>query len=825
VFNNYWNFIGTSLPSGWTSSSSTYIQVNNGLYLNPTDTTGVTNYAYYGTAIPTPYIVEGDLVKLINNKGAPAIGISEGSSISEGYNYLLSGGYGLWFTSTNGGQFINSAGTTINGLPALSIPVITSLIWYKTGGENVSYNYVVKASSSDSSYSLGSNMYIDVGQSAGSYYTSGEYQWLRVRDYPPGGVMPSATPICLFSSTPEVCFSWTSSVYPKQISGATSSKLSIPLTTAGNFSYYVNVNDSIGKSVSSNNGTYEVKYVYTPLSVSISPLSANYYVGQNINISSAASGGTPPYSYQWYNDTGTQTAISGATSSTYSTPANAIGTYKYNVQVTDKEPSTISSATGTYNIYQPLGVPTLNITNSFYGGIGWCLDTNTSEGAITIKANVQGGTGDIYYYFYEAYPPGSPESLVQASTSNNYTFNLAGKPDGDYEFQVQVCDYGDYYGGVCKWSSPLYVNTILTWCGTNKNPSLSSSILTNSSIIIQNGYTLNTNCYDLISNGNVSLFGNITTGYYGGNGNYAYNYYYSPKGQFNFSGSYALNPYIFGGVFAGAGGGGGGGTAEVPSGETLDILSGGGGAGSGGWGGPGEAYNGSGYSVDGICSTSSGECMVESSTSAPPGGAGGSDQTIYNIIGPIGGIGGTNESNIYYGSNGGNGGNTGSGTINNTILQSLWNSNEGIMGGLAGAQGGQGGIGAFSMGGFNATGGAGGLGACGLYIQANNAIIDGYIFANGKNGTLGTGNCYSGVGAAVGGGGGGGGGGGIIIAFNTTQSPPYHTSLFENKGGYGAPQNTYSGCGYTLYGGAGGGGGYGASSYYNYPSGNPPIKP
>jgi hypothetical protein len=75
---------------------------------------------------------------------------------------------------------------------------------------------------------------------------------------------------------------------------------------------------------------------YTPIappsSVSISPLSATIYVGQSVPFTSTVTGGTPPYSYQWYmNDN----PVSGATSSSWMFTPTTTGVYYVYLKVTD----------------------------------------------------------------------------------------------------------------------------------------------------------------------------------------------------------------------------------------------------------------------------------------------------------------------------------------------------------------------------------------------------------------------------------------------------------------------------------------------------------
>jgi hypothetical protein len=82
--------------------------------------------------------------------------------------------------------------------------------------------------------------------------------------------------------------------------------------------------------------------VPSPLSVSISPLSASIPVGQQVTFTSTVSGGYTPYTYQWYlNDT----AVSGATMNNWAFTPIALGTYIVHLRVTDAYNSTVQSET------------------------------------------------------------------------------------------------------------------------------------------------------------------------------------------------------------------------------------------------------------------------------------------------------------------------------------------------------------------------------------------------------------------------------------------------------------------------------------------------
>jgi len=80
--------------------------------------------------------------------------------------------------------------------------------------------------------------------------------------------------------------------------------------------------------------------VPSPLSVSISPLSASIPVGQPVTFTSTVSGGYTPYTYQWYlNDT----QVSGATMNNWTFTPTTLGTYIVHLKVTDAYNSTVQS--------------------------------------------------------------------------------------------------------------------------------------------------------------------------------------------------------------------------------------------------------------------------------------------------------------------------------------------------------------------------------------------------------------------------------------------------------------------------------------------------
>ena len=119
----------------------------------------------------------------------------------------------------------------------------------------------------------------------------------------------------------------------------------------------------------------------------ITPAAPTINAGQSITLTSSPSGGTPPYSYQWYTGAGCTSPISGATASTYGTgPLTSSVTYYY--EVTDSAHSPISACSSgafvfvipahvdtTGGTYMPVGV---NFTDGY--GHSWETPGGTVAG-------------------------------------------------------------------------------------------------------------------------------------------------------------------------------------------------------------------------------------------------------------------------------------------------------------------------------------------------------------------------------------------------------------------------------------------------------------
>jgi hypothetical protein len=191
VFNNYWNFAGTSLPSGLnTLLNGGSVTVNNGVTLS---TGSAETDVYSSTTLTTPAIVEA-LVTSDSNSDA-AVFFSEnditstpsfGANIYNGYvgGYALGTRQSLW-------REINATYIELAYGSSAVYPAVLSLIWGGTGNIKSTYNYGSALTSTDTSFSVGSGWI--VGLTSYNHGTSPyvQYQWLRTRSYPPNGVMPA----------------------------------------------------------------------------------------------------------------------------------------------------------------------------------------------------------------------------------------------------------------------------------------------------------------------------------------------------------------------------------------------------------------------------------------------------------------------------------------------------------------------------------------------------------------------------------------------------------------------------------------------------------
>ena len=194
VFTNYWNFAGTSLPSGFSSlaSGSTY-SVNNGLTLSSPATSG--DYIHvFTTSQYAPSIEESYVSSWTNiNDGEYDIAYTTVETASGG-----DAGYQTAYrfdNNANDNRIVKDIAGTGTLITSASFTLPSSFIlggfWPATGNEGFQINYANPLFGTDTAITYAnSNIDLFIGSSATATIST-IITWLRTRAYPPNGVMPS----------------------------------------------------------------------------------------------------------------------------------------------------------------------------------------------------------------------------------------------------------------------------------------------------------------------------------------------------------------------------------------------------------------------------------------------------------------------------------------------------------------------------------------------------------------------------------------------------------------------------------------------------------
>jgi hypothetical protein len=240
------------------------------------------------------------------------------------------------------------------------------------------------------------------------------------------------------------------------VSGATSSYWTFTPSSTGSYSIYVEVTDSVGVTATSNTATVTVK---AALSVTVSPSSVTLDFGQSQTFTSSVSGGTSPYSYQWYLN---GVAVSGATGASWTFTPSSTGSYTVYVKVTDSACKQATSNTATVTVKAALSVTVSPSSVT--------LDVGQSQ---TFTSSVSGGTSP---YSYQWYLNGV---AVSGATGASWTFTPSSS--GTYTVYVEVTDSATSPANAKSNVASVTVNLQLT---VTISPPISTIYLTQSQ-----GYT------------------------------------------------------------------------------------------------------------------------------------------------------------------------------------------------------------------------------------------------------------------------------------------------------------------------------------------------
>jgi YVTN family beta-propeller protein len=182
----------------------------------------------------------------------------------------------------------------------------------------------------------------------------------------------------------------------------------------------INISTSgAGKSGTSNQ--FIVSNPPQPLSASASPPTLSVNTGQAATFTASASGGSPSYSFQWFEGSN---AIAGQ--ATLSVTKSTAGTFSFYCKVTDSASATINTNTVTLTVTSPPPPPTLTAYATPKTA------TATTGQSSTFTASASGGALPYNFVWYEG------SAAITGETKP--TLNITKNTEGSYTFYCKITD-------------------------------------------------------------------------------------------------------------------------------------------------------------------------------------------------------------------------------------------------------------------------------------------------------------------------------------------------------------------------------------------------
>ena len=200
IFNYYTNFAGTSLPSGWTTSDTAGISINNGVQINA-GSVYTTSPVFTSTNSVEEMYAKYTALNSANYSGIMQSNTQFPQDGNSGSNaeilWMTNGGsneYSAWSANGSSANYNIQNGILLNFIPNLNqFYIIGTYINDSIIGEQIDYIDKLTASGT-----FDTSQYVILGcfqgSGCGSFTINPLFvQWVRVRAYPPNGVMPSVS--------------------------------------------------------------------------------------------------------------------------------------------------------------------------------------------------------------------------------------------------------------------------------------------------------------------------------------------------------------------------------------------------------------------------------------------------------------------------------------------------------------------------------------------------------------------------------------------------------------------------------------------------------
>ncbi|MEM3416325.1 MAG: hypothetical protein QW719_03240, partial [Candidatus Micrarchaeaceae archaeon] len=447
VFNFYNNFAGTTLSSLISNASGIKATQNNGLQLNITTaltgSTGNTYYTMINQQETSPFIFESLIT--VQNAGA-GTNFQEGLVIDSSTNVGQDTGGGLGGTNYMF-RLLGSGSSNFNineGSTQLSVETTSAITYPYTSMESFQQNATGltaidngnKLTASTTALTSGYLGFYSYSNAVGN---SQFIQYVRVRAYPPNGVMPSVTFGAVQSTTPTLTITPNPAVYGQSITITAT----CPASSDSCAIAYPNLTTTLAS------GTGTATYTYNAFSIAAGTFSSYYAVDKTAGLNSTAltltinknstyafsltncTTGALPYSCTTTGSIATHSNqllaslylnnnLVGSTNTIItSTVANQIGSFLYTFNTTGNTNYTAKSLSVLF--YKSVPLIFYNITAGALGTHSVVAPkTTTLSTYYPYMLSVSAFNG-INYTLTKSYNSGTPTTLFSAVNSISYT--------------------------------------------------------------------------------------------------------------------------------------------------------------------------------------------------------------------------------------------------------------------------------------------------------------------------------------------------------------------------------------------------------------------